>query len=59
MKLNPRTKALHLATIELRLAIHKISEKHDLTTNELMEILTDTTHKLFRNMVREAQSSEE
>lgn len=59
MKINPRARPVSRATTELILAIHEISDKHDLTTNELMQILTETTYKLFRRMVREEQQSEE
>lgn len=59
MKRNPRDRPVAAATAELRLALHEISEKHDLTTNELMQILTETTYQLFRNFVRDERQSEE
>lgn len=47
------------ATMSLRIALAKISKEHELTTNELMQILTETTYQLFRNLVRAEHQSEE
>lgn len=59
MKFNPRARPVNDATVDLRFALHKISEDYNLTTNELMQILTETTYQLFRNLVRAEQQPEE
>lgn len=59
MKINPRAKELHSATIDIRMALHKASEKYDLSTSELMLILTESTYKIFNNLVRAEHQSEE
>jgi len=59
MQLNPRARDLNLAAVTLRLSIHKIAEKYELTTDELMLILTETTYKVFNNLVRAEHQSEE
>lgn len=59
MKINPRTRSLNSASSELRTYIHELSEKHDLSVNELMLILTDTTSKLYQVLVRKEHKSEE
>lgn len=59
MTVNPRTRAVGSASSELRTYIHELSEKHDLSVNELMLILTDTTSKLYQVLVRKEHKSEE
>lgn len=59
MKLNPRVREVSRATTSLRLYLHELSEKYDLTTNELMQILTESTYRIFNNLVMEERKSEE
>jgi hypothetical protein len=59
VKINAQERQMNKATTQLRLYLHQLVEEYDLSISELMLILTDTTSKLFRRMVRDEHNLEE
>jgi len=56
---DPRAFPVAAATTELRTYLYELAKKHDLTANELMLILTNTSYKLFVELVKKERKTEE
>lgn len=56
---DPRILPVSSAKAELHTFLYDVSKRHDLTLNELMLILTESTHKLYAEAVKKERRPKE
>lgn len=59
MMIDPRLVPITTAKTELHAFLYEMSKRHDLTLNELMLILTDSTYKLYAEAVKKERKPKE